>query len=492
MRGLCIVLLAAFTAITAAAQSSVVLTGTVSPSEAPGYRMLPFQVPSGTKRISVELEKNPGSPEVMAALGLYGPLAYRGMGRQKFFVATNEATPPFQAGPVEPGQWQVLLSVYHVPDGQPWPFRVKVDLSTHPDDSSKPALQTGARWYTGDLHSHTGHSDGACPSTTGKIVPCPPYKLVEAAHAQGLDFLIITDHNTSTTLNAIRELQPYFDRLLLIHGREMTTSAGHSNLWGTSAEVDFRIGFAGYTVNDYIRQSHAAGGVVSINHPYWPISTNCPGCGWGWRDTDYAQIDAIEVINGYRQENPRFKPPPGNGIPFWEDKLRQGYRITAVGGGDDHQSGLGLPHSGVGLPRVQVYATELSEPAILAGIRAGHVYVKAEGAKCPELELTVEISGGAPHLPAMVGDNVSLAHDEKSTAKMKVTGGSGTLLQLFWDGTPVESATWPVSGSEWTKEWPVAATAGRHWLRAEIRDAKGTLLTLSNPIYFGFDAQAGH
>ena len=46
---------------------------------------------------------------------------------------------------------------------------------------------------------------------------------VQTAAARGLDFIAITDHNADSQNDALRELQPYFDRVLLIPGREMTT-----------------------------------------------------------------------------------------------------------------------------------------------------------------------------------------------------------------------------------------------------------------------------
>lgn len=471
--------------------SEVVLNGTLASSDAPGYRMLPFTVPAGTHRIEVRLDKTGQPAGVMATLGLYGPLAYRGMGRSEFVVATHEATTPFQAGPIEPGSWQVLLAVSHIPAGLTWQYRIVVATSSRVDPPPAAPLRTGAAWYTGDLHSHTGHSDGSCPGQNGRIVPCPPYRLVQAAAEQGLDFLAITDHNTASTLNSIRELQPAFDRLLLIHGREITTHAGHSNLWGTAAAIDFRIGFQGWTANDYLRQARAAGGVVSINHPHWPISPDCPGCGWGWKDqTDFALVDAVETVNGYRQQNSRFHAPPGNGIAFWEDLLRKGFRPTAVGGGDDHESGMGLPASGVGLPRVEVYASELSEPAILAAVRAGHVYVKAEGARSPDLRLevrTVDSSGQAR--VSIVGDNVPNSPGARAKAMLRVQRGAGSKVRLLWDGETLAGGQWLVEGSPWTAEVELPALAGRHWLRAEVLDPQGTLLTMSNPVYFAFETR---
>ena len=96
-------------------------------------------------------------------------------------------------------------------------------------------------WFRGDLHMHTAHSDGQCPSQTGKMVPCPLFFTADAAARRGLDFIAITDHNASSQYDAMRELQPYFDKVLLIPGREITTFQGHINFLGSTDFIDFRL-----------------------------------------------------------------------------------------------------------------------------------------------------------------------------------------------------------------------------------------------------------
>ena len=59
-------------------------------------------------------------------------------------------------------------------------------------------LETGMRWYRGDLHMHTANSDGNCASQSGKRVPCPVFVTAQAATQRGLDFIAITDHNATS------------------------------------------------------------------------------------------------------------------------------------------------------------------------------------------------------------------------------------------------------------------------------------------------------
>lgn len=466
-----------------AAESHLELSGTLSAADSGHYRMLSFQVPEGTRRLSVRLDPAGKPKALFVSLGLYGPLAYRGMGRTEFSVSESEATSPFLPGPIEPGEWKILLAAAQVPAGARWDFKIGIDLDTRLDPPKGVVLRPGPAWFTGELHSHTGHSDGACLSQNGHAVPCPTFKLVEAAAARGLDFLAITDHNTSATFNEMGFMQPYYDRMLLVRGREMTTFGGHANVWGTAEPVEFRVGYEGRTANDFLDSAHAAGGIVSINHPHWPYDARCPGCGWAWKDqTDFARVDGIEVVNGYRQENSWFKAPPGNGVPFWEEQVARGYRITALGGGDDHEGGTGLPHSGPGRPSNVIYARELSERALLEAISAGHVYVRAEGPDGPIVQL--EATRGAQ--TAIMGDDLNPEPGERVRFRVTVEKSQGAQAVVFYDGRALDDATWTIDADRWSKEFDRAIAGGRHWLRVEVRDQGGTPLAITNPVYLRF------
>ena len=73
------------------------------------------------------------------------------------------------------------------------------------------------KWYKGDTHLHTTNSDGKLSKE----------QLIEYCRKQGLDFIIITDHNYNTIE------QSYFDGgMLVIQGQELTDDNGHVNIWG--------------------------------------------------------------------------------------------------------------------------------------------------------------------------------------------------------------------------------------------------------------------
>lgn len=50
-----------------------------------------------------------------------------------------------------------------------------------------------------------------------------------------MDFVLLSDHNTASHWLEVDRLQPYYDSLLLLHGREVTTYRGHANTVGETA-----------------------------------------------------------------------------------------------------------------------------------------------------------------------------------------------------------------------------------------------------------------
>ena len=157
-----------------------------------------------------------------------------------------DATPSCLPGAIPSGTWNVLIGVPNIRASVESHYTIHVYLSRTGAVAALPPilrepLRAGPAWFRGDLHMHTAHSDGQCPSQTGKMVPCPLFFTVDAAARRGLDFIAITDHNASSQYDAMRELQPYFDKLLLIPGREITTFQGHINFLGSTDFVDFRL-----------------------------------------------------------------------------------------------------------------------------------------------------------------------------------------------------------------------------------------------------------
>jgi hypothetical protein len=459
------------------------LHGSITPDKLGKHEMLSFTVPEGIERINVELISPGFAKGMYLTAGLFDPQRYRGEGRGTFTVSSADATGPYIVGPIVPGTWKIAIGYNYVAPGSNGEFTVKIRLSKQLDPEHYRVINPKAGWYKGDLHSHTGLTDAMCKSQSGANVPCPPSRLFAAAAAQKMDFLAVTDHNTSATFNEMAQAQLYYDRMLLIVAQEVTTVKGHANVWGTEGFLDYRVAESGFTANDLFDQAHRLHALVSINHAYWPYDGGCPGCGWGWAKTDFAKVDAIEMINGYHEHGSWFTPPAGNGVSFWEAQLAKGFRPTGVGGGDEHRAGEQLAlQDGVGIPTTLVYARELSQPAILEGIKAGHVFVQVTGPDGPPLFLTAG--------SAMMGDAIVAVAGKRVSFGISTQPVSGATVRIFVDGVAVESVPKLKPGAaESIGVYDWLSDGARHWIRAELVDSKGETVTLTNPIYVNWRSQ---
>ncbi|MDB5425762.1 MAG: hypothetical protein JWQ29_3178 [Phenylobacterium sp.] len=443
------------------------------------YREVPFRVPAGATRLSVEFEYTGGDRKAVIDLGVRDPQRFRGWSggnKARFTLAETDATPSYLAGPLPAGIWKLVLGVPNLrKDGEArYTARIFIQRGPAPTTFSDTALKTGPGWYRGDLHMHTAHSDGACASRKGVRVPCPVYRTLEAAEARGLDFIAITDHNATSQTQALRELAPFFDDLLLIPGREITTFQGHANVFGTAAPLDFQLGSPrAPTLAAIQAEVEKAGGLFSINHPGLPSGEACMGCGWTDKATDFSRVQAIEAVNGGQAEGPL------SGVAFWEARLDAGFRITAVGGSDNHDALLDPARPGsVGYPTTVVHAAELSQPAILAAIRAGHVFIDVAGGRDRLLEVTAA-SGGAT---AEMGDVLAAPAGAPVRFTLHVVHAAGGSLSISGNG-PKPKLAGPAFSDDETRTFEVAGDGQPHWLRIDVRGPDGRLWLLGNPIY---------
>jgi hypothetical protein len=450
------------------------------------YRVLPFEVPAGIGQLTVRYRYlDPTDPEwdgkasgIIVDLGLFDPRGHTylegegfrgwsGSARSEVTIGPQQATPGYLPGPIQPGTWHVLLGLYRIgPNG--CEVQIEIDMAegvtsgaAPPDYRSQGVLREERRWYRGDLHCHTYHSDG----TAGVDA------LIAAAQAQGLDYLAVTEHNTPSHLPDLMRLAP--PETLLIPGIEITTYRGHANLWGVRDWHEFRA-----TNDDAMRQireqARAHGHLFSVNHPK-------PG-GPPWAYGEPFEPDAVE---GWQA--PWFF---GNylSLAFWEDLLRRGQRPTLVGGSDKHQGPFTGQLSGyeVGTPTTWVYASALSEHAILDGIRAGHVYLSRDPSG-PRLSFTARAAGNE----AMIGDTLEVARGDEVTFHCQVCDAPPpSMLRVL--GLRGEAAQFAVTGSSWEHTWTERQDEAGY-ARVEVieppdapldRDPAGLIAyAISNPIY---------
>ena len=487
--GFAVLVFAGAPLVLAQQRPDLVLEGLITDADALKYKEVPFTVPEGVVRLGVEFNYTGREQRTTIDLGIGDPVRFRGWSggnKAAFTLATTDATPSFLPGPILPGRWYLILGVPNIRENVKSQFTAKIYFERRGDKSTflSAPLRTGAAWYRGDLHMHTGNSDGSCRSQSGVRVPCPVFKTVQAAVERGLDFIAITDHNTNSQFEMMRELQPYFDRVLLIPGREITTFHGHANVFGAVDFIDFRLGSEHVpdlaALEDEVERAH---GVLSINHPTSPSGEPCMGCGWTVRDTDFRRIQAVEVVNADRVEG------ENSGIPFWEGLLNRGLRITAVGGSDNHDADKPPSQPGsVGYPETVVHAENLTQEAILDAIRAGHVYLDLEGSTNRLLEYTAETA----RQKADMGDALEAKRDESIQLSVHVANVGGGSLELIEDGRPLAASEFAEKkigengANSYHSSYHWTSDGARHWLRIVVRTPSGKPVLLGNPIFINF------
>lgn len=166
---------------------------------------------------------------------------------------------------------------------------------------------------------------------------------------------------------------------------------------------------------------------------------------------------------------------PAAGLPFWHARLNEGHRITGVGGSDDHGAST-RAGSAVGIPTTVIASESLSEPGLIAGIRAGSVYIKTRGPEGPDIRFE------APALGATMGDAVSLPEGQSQVEfRIEVARGHEQRVDVIRNGEPVPGAVaGPIVGAAAAV---TVAVARGDWVRINLRDAAGVTV-VGNPIYF--------
>ena len=476
----------------------VTLSGEITRADHQTYRELPFTVPPGTRHIAIDFSYNKDNRTVID-LGLRDPQGQRGWSggnKTHIEISDTNATPSYKPGKIQPGEWKLVLGIPNIRDGQISSYEATITFSGGADKlTSKPAyaaptlaspLRVNANWRRGDFHAHTAHSDGSC-DVAGARVPCPAINTFEAARDANLDFVAITDHNTITQLADIAAQQKNFPKTLLIPGTEITTFNGHANVIGNTSFLDFQLGSPRLPTPaplfDQVKQQDA---FISVNHPGLPSGEICMGCGWTVKDTDWSRVTAIEVINGSTLRTGGAEGPT-SGIRFWDNLLKQGRRITAIGGSDNHDATdtAGAKQSPIGKPATVVYATELSTKAVIAGVKSGRVFIDVAG--MPGAILDVEAAAGTQR--AVMGGELQLAEGETgaivvSTSDVPVRARFAFVSEnlTVQDANPVPTPAGYVRSASQVR-FTLKPGSAFGYIRPEVRDETDKLLLLGNPIY---------
>jgi hypothetical protein len=192
------------------------------------------------------------------------------------------------------------------------------------------------------------------------------------------------------------------------------------------------------------------------------------GCRWSDVDAEtLSHVHGVEVVNGESRTGPLA------GWPFWVELVNRGLRVTAVGGSDEHTPEETADRR-IGTPATVVFATELSERAIVAGLKSGRVYIRTKGPDGPRLDFSAE-SDGRRYEMGQVVPPVS-----RLTLRATVANAAGQQVTWIKNGNALSSAPLPASDALVLE---TAALPG-DWFSVIVRAGEDPT-AFGNPIYIG-------
>jgi len=444
---------------------ALTLTGAIS-SRDPSSADREFIVPEGIAEIDVDCACADDQSNPPVDLGIRGPAGIRGWspsGNDHVHIDRISASYGYLPGPIEPGRWHVMLGAVEPSDPHAT-YTVTIKLSNGLD-APRQVLRSGPGWFAGDLHVHSGHSDGY-QDGEGHHAPVLVRDLVALAEKAHLDFLAVTDHNTASHWIDVDRTQAAAPDLLLLHGREVTTARGHFNAVGERRFTDYRLNF-GLPMPSLLSDVGSDGSFLSINHPWLKSDAWCAGCGWADRDPKtIGSVAGVEVVNGSTPTSDGESP----GWIWWADALNAGARLVAVGGSDVHD-----PRGGgarLGYPSTVVWASDLSEPAIVAGLKAGRVFLRSRVDPRAIVDLSATNGSVLVHMGEHIAPGVL-------TLSAHITGADGQECRWIRRGAIIGSTHIPSDDAVVTL--PVEA-APHDWFSVVVRDG-GAWRLISNAIY---------
>ncbi len=190
--------------------------------------------------------------------------------------------------------------------------------------------------YVGALHIHSVYSDGS-----GEVKDIAQY-----ANETGLDFILLTDHNT---LRALHEgFEGWYGKTLLLVGCEINDkeNKNHYLAFGINEPYSTRI-----PAKEYVSKVKEAGGIGFIAHPNEKRSSMKEHPAYPWTEWNTEDFTGIEIWNhmsewmeGLTEQNKynyflhplkSISAPPSDTLEIW-DKLNLKRKVVGIGGVDAH------------------------------------------------------------------------------------------------------------------------------------------------------------
>ncbi len=190
--------------------------------------------------------------------------------------------------------------------------------------------------YTGAIHMHSVYSDGSGEAQD----------IAKLADEVGLDYIILTDHNT---LRALHEgFEGWYNNTLLLVGCEINDkeNRNHYLAFGINEAYSTRI-----SAKEYVKKVKEDGGIGFIAHPHEKRTHMKEHPPYPWVEWDTEDFDGIEIWNHMSEwmenltEQNKYQnfihplksidKPPEETLKVW-DELNLKRRVTCIGGIDAH------------------------------------------------------------------------------------------------------------------------------------------------------------
>lgn len=211
------------------------------------------------------------------------------------------------------------------------------------------------RFYRGNLHSHSTHSDGEKSAE----------EVCRAYRELGYDFLAITDHFMDRFDYPVTPTTSFWsDGFITLSGAELHAGeiemGGFWHILAVGLPNDFLPNLPSESGPQIAQRALESGAFVAVAHPAW----------YGVRETDVlslGKVHAIEVINGLCGDfNDR-----ENSWYLFDQLTAQGHRYGAIATDDAHFDPL---HQDVQRGWIWVKAHSLTPAALLNALKAGDYY----------------------------------------------------------------------------------------------------------------------
>lgn len=255
-------------------------------------------------------------------------------------------------------------------------------------------------WVSGDGHSHTTYSWDAENT---------PAEMIDAAKKEGMNYLIITDHNNSNAYaNGDLAEHETNNMITTIWGQEYTKhSQGHVTIMSMTPIRNYSAqsnsDMESITdIRDMINEVHSAGGMVIAAHPYEgqvkaQTGTHMKVAGW-----EEFPWDMVEVWNGWygpRHESTIYS------FAYWDRQNRKNIESTMAGTPKQRIYGVAQSDSHDNkyfgqTAYSKAYVNQLTAQDIFNAYKKGNVY----GTNGPTLSFTVN--------GQMMGSDVVLDPDD--------------------------------------------------------------------------------